>query len=124
MTPSRTRAPRTIHSQMRSEASPLDDAGEVAGVAGLVGAAVVGASVGLATLGVGDGAADVGDGGSVSVAGALAAGEEAVTAPLALCTHAAARQPAPAMTAASSTPFTRRRIPHPSTLLIMADSAG
>jgi len=100
---------------MRSEASPFDDAGEVAGVAGLVGAAVVGASVGVTTLGVGDGAADVGDGGGVSVTDATTAGEEEATAPLALCTHAAASQPAPAMTAASSTPFTRRRIPRPST---------
>src|SRR5215475_4956084 len=120
MMPSRTRAPRTIHSQMRSEASPLDDAGEVAGLVG----AVVGASVGLTTLGVGDGVAGVGDSVRVVVAGAVATGEEVVTAPLALCTHAAARPPAPAMTAASSTPFTRRRIPRPSTLLIMAESAG
>ena len=67
-------------------------------VAGPVGAAVVGASVGVTTLGVGDGAADVGDGGGVSVTDATTAGEEVATAPLALCTHAAARQPAPAMT--------------------------
>jgi hypothetical protein len=95
------------HSQMRLKLNPLDDAGELlAGVAG----AVLGATVGLAALGVGDGGAVVG-GGVVTVAGALAVGEGLVVAPLALCTHPAARHPATRMAAASSTSLTRRRMP-------------
>jgi hypothetical protein len=45
------------------------------------------------------------------VAGALALGEDVMTAPLALCTQAAARHPVTRTAAASSTLFTRRRIP-------------
>jgi len=70
---------------------------------------MVGATVGLAGLGVGG--AGVGEGGAVSVAGALAVGGELVTAPLAVCTHAAARHPVTRMAAASSTLLTRRRMP-------------
>jgi hypothetical protein len=97
------------HSQMRLKLKPPDDAGEL--LAGVAGAAVLGATVGLAGLGVGDGGEGVGDGGAVTDAGALALGEDAVTAPLALCTHAAARHPVTRMAAASSTLLTRRRIP-------------
>jgi hypothetical protein len=92
---------------MRLTLNPPDDAGEL--LAGVVGGAVLGADGGLAALGVGDGCG--GDGGAVAVAGALAPGEGLVVAPLALCTHAAARHPATRMAAASSTPFTRRCIP-------------
>ncbi len=106
---------------MRSEAETPDDAGEVVGE--VAGAAVVGAADGVVTVGSGEGGADVGDGGAVSVAGALALGEEAVTAPLALCAHAAARHPAPTMAATSTTRFTRCRNPDPSTRLIMAETA-
>jgi hypothetical protein len=105
---------------MRSEAKPLDEAGVVAGE---VAGAVVGATDGVVTLGSGEGGADVGDGGAVSVGGALALGDEVVITPLALCAHAAARHPAPAMAATSSTPFTRCRNPDPSTRLIMAETA-
>jgi hypothetical protein len=94
---------------MRLKLNPLDGAGEL--LAGLAGEAVVGAAVGLAGLGVGDGGASVGDAGAVAVAGALALGEDVATAPLALCTHAAARHPVTRMTAASSRLLTRRRIP-------------
>jgi hypothetical protein len=97
------------HSQMRLKLKPPDDAGEL--LAGVAGAAVLGATVGLAGLGVGDGGAGVGDGGAVTVAGALALGEDAVTAPLALCTQAAARHPVTRMAAASSALLTRRPIP-------------
>jgi hypothetical protein len=92
---------------MRLKLDPLDDAGEL--LAGVVGGAALGATGGLATLGVGDGGG--GDGGAVAVVGALALGEGLVVAPLALCTHAAARHPVTRMAAASSTLFTRRRIP-------------
>jgi len=98
-----------IHSQMRLKLNPLDGAGEL--LAGEAGGAVVGATVGLAGLGVGDGGASVGDAGAVAVAGALSLGEDAATAPLALCTHAAARHPVTRMAATSSMRFTRRRIP-------------
>jgi len=98
-----------IHSQIRLKLNPLDGAGEL--LAGEAGGAVVGATVGLAGLGVGDGGAGVGDGGAVSVAGALAVGEDLVTAPLAFCTHPAARHPVVRMAAASSTLLTRRRMP-------------
>jgi hypothetical protein len=98
-----------IHSQMRLKLNPLDGAGEL--LAGVTGAAVAGAAVGLAGLGVGDGGASVGDAGAVAVAGAVSVGEDVATAPLALCAHAAARQPVTRMTAASSTLLTRRRMP-------------
>src|SRR5215469_16408844 len=102
MTTTRTRAPRMIHSQMRLKLNPLDAAGEL--LAGVAGGAVLGATVGLAGLGAGDGGTG---------AGSLAAGGElvAVTAPLAFCTHAAARHPVTRMAAASSTLLTRRRMP-------------
>src|SRR5215831_996223 len=111
MMSTRTRAPRMIHSQMRSKLNPLDGAGEL--LAGEAGGAVLGATVGLAGLGVGDGGAGVGDGGAVSVAGSLAAGGELLTAtaPLAFCTHPAARHPVTRMAAASSTLLMRRRMP-------------
>src|SRR5215468_1645487 len=107
MMPTRTRAPRMIHSQMRLKLDPPDGAGE--SLAGVAGGAVLGATVGLGALGVGGAGAD--DGGGVTVAGALAVGGELVTAPLAVCTHAAARHPVTRMAAASSTLLTRRRIP-------------
>jgi len=109
MMTTRTAAPRMTHSQMRLKLKPPEDAGEL--LAGVAGAAVLGAAVGLA--GLGDGGTGVGDGGAVSVAGSLAAGGElvTVTAPLALCAHAPARHPVTRMAAASSTLFTRRRIP-------------
>jgi hypothetical protein len=88
---------------MRLTLNPPDDAGEL--LAGVAGGAVVGAAGGLAGLGVG------GDGGAVAVAGTLALGEGLVVAPLALCTHAATRQPVTMMAAASSTLFSRRLIP-------------
>jgi hypothetical protein len=94
---------------MRLKLDPLDGAGEL--LAGVAGGAVLGAAGGLAALGVGDGGAGAGDGEAVAVAGALALGEAVVTAPPALCTHAAARHPVTRMAAASSTLFTRRRIP-------------
>ncbi|MGO9729742.1 MAG: hypothetical protein ACLPN6_31090 [Streptosporangiaceae bacterium] len=72
-----------------------------------VGLAVLGAAVGLAGVGVGEGWA-------VGVPGAPALGEEAVTAPRAPCAHAVTRHPANRITAASSTPCARRRIPDPS----------
>lgn len=97
------------HNQMRLKLDPLDGAGEL--LAGVTGAAVLGAVGGLAVLGVGEGGASVGDAGAVSVAGALAPGEDVATAPLALGTHAAARHPVTTMAATSSTRFTRRRIP-------------
>jgi hypothetical protein len=111
MMTTRTAAPRMTHSQMRLKLNPPEDAGELLAV--VAGAAVLGAAVGLAGLGVGDGGTGVGDGGAVSVADPLAAGGElvTVTAPLALCAHAAARHPVTRMAAASSTLFTRRRIP-------------
>jgi hypothetical protein len=93
------------HSQMRLKLDPPDDAGEL--LAGVVGAAVLGAAGVLTALGVGDGGG--GDDGAVAVAGAL--GEGLVVAPLALCTHAAARHPVTRMTAASSALLTRRRMP-------------
>jgi hypothetical protein len=96
-----------IHSQMRLKLNPLDGAGEL--LAGVAGGAVLGATVGLAGLGAGGTGA--GDGGAVTVAGALAVGGELVTAPLAFCTHAAARHPVTRMAAASSTLLTRRRMP-------------
>jgi len=89
---------------MRLRLDPPDGAGEL--LAGVAGGAVLGATGGLATLGVGDGGG--GDGGAVAVAGALALGAGLVVAPLALCTHAAARHPVTTMAAASSTLFTRR----------------
>jgi hypothetical protein len=89
---------------MRLKLDPLDEAGEL--LAGVVGGAVLGATGGLAALGAGDGGG--GDGGAVAVVGALALGEGLVVAPLALCTHAAARHPVTRMAAASSTLFTRR----------------
>jgi hypothetical protein len=92
---------------MRLMLDPLDDAGEL--LADVVGGAVLGATGGLATLGVGDGGG--GDGGAVAVVGALALGAGLVVAPLALCTHAAARHPVTRMAAASSTLFMRRCIP-------------
>jgi hypothetical protein len=95
------------HSQMRLKLDPLDAAGEL--LAGVVGGGVLGAAGVLAALGVGAGAG--GDGGAVTVAGALALGEGLVVAPLALCTHAAARHPVTRTAAASSTLFPRRRIP-------------
>src|SRR4029077_12222288 len=101
----RTAAPRMIHNQMRLKLKPLDDAGEL--LAGVVGAAVVGAAGVLAVLGVGDGGG--GDDGAVAVTGAL--GEGLVVAPLALCTHAAARHPVTRMTDASSALLTTRRLP-------------
>jgi hypothetical protein len=94
---------------MRLKLNPLDGAGEL--LAGVAGGAVLGATVGLAALVAGDGGAGAGDGGAVTVAGALALGEDVATAPLALCTHAAARHPVTRMAAASSTLLTRRRIP-------------
>jgi hypothetical protein len=109
MMPTRTSAPRMIHSQMRLKLDPLDAAGEL--LAGVAGGAVLGAAVGLAGLGVGEGGAGVGDGGPVTVAGALSVGGELVTAPLAFCTHAAARHPVARMAAASSTLLTSRRMP-------------
>jgi hypothetical protein len=108
------------HSQMRSAPDPLEDAGELAGGVGGVGAAVVGAAGGLAMLGVGEGGAGVGDSGALAVGGALASGEVVATAPLAACTHAVARQPLTRMAAASGTFLTRRRIPGLSTCLILA----
>jgi hypothetical protein len=96
-----------IHNQMRLRLNPLDDSGEL--LAGVVGAAVVGAAGVLAVLGVGDGGGGDGDDGAVAVAGAL--GEGLVVAPLALCTHAAARHPVTRMAAAISMLLTRRRIP-------------
>jgi len=104
---------------MRLKPDPLDGAGEL--LAGVTGGAVLGAAGGLAALGAGDGGSGVG-GGAVAVAGALALGGDVMTAPLALCTHAAARHPVTRMAAASSTLFTRRRIPGPSTCLILAES--
>src|SRR5439155_11754538 len=97
MMTTRTAAPRMTQSQMRLKLKPPDGAGEL--LAGVVGAAVLGATVGLAALGVGDGGASVGDAGAVAVAGALAPGEDVATAPLALCTHAAARHPVTRMAA-------------------------
>jgi hypothetical protein len=75
---------------------------------------VLGAAVGLAVVGAAVGLATVGEGGAVGVAGAPALGEDAVTAPRALCAHAVARHPANRITAASSTLFIRRCIPHAS----------
>jgi hypothetical protein len=92
---------------MRLRLDPLDGAGEL--LAGVVGGAVLGAAGVLATLGVGDGGG--GDGGAVAVSGALALGAGGVVAPLALCTHAAARHPVTRMAAASSTLLMRRCIP-------------
>jgi hypothetical protein len=94
---------------MRLKLDPLDGAGEL--LAGVTDGAVLGAAGGLAALGVGDGGSGVGDGGAVAVAGALAPGEDVMTAPLALCTHAAARHPVTRMAAASSMLLIRRRIP-------------
>jgi hypothetical protein len=83
-----------------------DGLGAVEAVSGTaVGLAVVGGVVGLAVVGVGR---------AVAVAGAPALGEEAVTAPWALCAHAVTRHPADRMTAASSKFCMRRRIPDPS----------
>src|SRR3974390_1593485 len=124
MMPSRTRAPRMTHSQMRSAPYPLEDAGELAGGVGGVGAMVLGTAGGLATLGVGEGGATVGVGGALTVGGALAPGEGVATAPLAARTHAVARQPATRIAAASGTRLTKRRIPGPSTCLILAESVG
>jgi hypothetical protein len=106
MMTTRTAAPRMTHSQMRLKLNPVEAAGEL--LAGVAGAAVLGATVGLAALG--DGGAGV-DGGAVTVAGALAVGEGLVVAPLAFCTHPAARHPVTRMAAASSTLLTRRRMP-------------
>jgi hypothetical protein len=94
---------------MRLKLDPLDGAGEL--LAGVTGGAVLGAAGGPAALGVGDGGAGAGDGGAVAVAGAVALGEDVMTAPLALCTQAAARHPVTRTAAASSTLLTRRRIP-------------
>jgi hypothetical protein len=96
-----------IHSQMRLKLDPPDVAGEL--LAGVADGAVLVA--GLAGLGVGDGGAGAGDGGAVTVTGALSVGGELVTAPLAFCTHAAARHPVTRMAAASGTLLTRRRMP-------------
>jgi hypothetical protein len=108
--PRRTTAPRATHNQMRLKPDPLD---EPLGVGLGAVEAVLGAAVGLAVLGASVGLASVGvtEGWRVGVAGALAPGEGAVTAPRALCAHAVARHPAHRMTAASSTLCRRRRIP-------------
>src|SRR5215468_10310242 len=118
MMTTRTAAPRMTHSQMRLRLNPPDDAGEL--LAGVAGGAVLGAAGGLAVLGAGDGGGV--DGGGAAVAGALALGAGLVVAPLALCTHAAARHPVIRMAAASGTPFTRRRILVLPTCLILAES--
>jgi hypothetical protein len=112
--PRRTRAPRTTHNQARL--NPLVEVDELLGVGLGVAEAVVGAVVGLAVLGAGVGLAAVGvdEGWGMGEAGALALGEEAVTAPRALCAHEVTRHPANRITAASSTLFRRRRIPGPS----------
>jgi hypothetical protein len=90
---------------------PLVEVGELLGVG--LGEAEVGAAVGLAVLGAGVGLASVGVAGgwAVDVAAAPALGEEAVTAPRALCAKAVTRHPATRTTAASSTLCMRRRIP-------------
>ena len=112
--PRRTRAPRTTHNQARL--NPLVEVDELLGVGLGAVEAVVGAAVGLAVLGAGVGLAAVGvdEGWAVGVAGAPALGEEAVTAPRALCAHEVTRHPANRITAASSTLSRGRRIPGPS----------
>jgi hypothetical protein len=112
--PSRTTAPRATHNQVRLTPDPLVEVDVLLGVG--LGAVVLGAAVGLAVLGAGVGLASVGVAGgwAVGVAGAPALGEEAVTAPRALCVNAVTRHPATRTTAASSTLCMRRRIPRPS----------
>jgi hypothetical protein len=97
------------------EPNPLE-VDELLGVGLGVVEAVLGAAVGLAVLGAAVGLATVGvaEGWAVGVAGAPALGEEAVTAPRALCMHAFTRHPANKIAAASSTLCIRRRIPDPS----------
>jgi hypothetical protein len=100
------------HNQMRLKPDPLevdvllgDGLGADEAVLGAaVGLAVLGATVGLAGVGVAEGWA-------VGVAGAPALGEEAVTAPRALCAPVVARHPANRITPATSTLCMRRRMP-------------
>jgi hypothetical protein len=101
---------------VRSEPNPLAEAGELLGVGLGAVVAVLGAAVGLGVLGAAVGLAAVGVAGgwAVGVAGAPALGEEAVTAPRALCAPAVTRHPANRITAANSTLCMRRRIPGPS----------
>jgi hypothetical protein len=114
--PRRARAPRATHNQVRLEPNPLVEVDELLGVGLGAVEAVLGAAVGLAAVGAAVGLAAVGvdEGWAVGVAGAPALGEEAVTAPRALCAHALTRHPANRITAASSTLCMRRRIPSPS----------
>ena len=114
--PRRTRAPRTTHNQTRLPPSPLPELDELLGVGLGVVAAVLGAVVGLAVLGAAVGLATVGvtEGSAVGDAGAPALGEEAVTAPRALCAPAVTRHPASTTTVTSSMPCMKRRIPDPS----------
>jgi hypothetical protein len=101
---------------MRLEPNPLVEVDELLGVG--LGAVedVLGAAVGLAVLGATVGLAAVGvdEGWAVGVAGAPALGEEAVTAPRALCAPEAIRHPANRIAAASSTLCVSRRTPNPS----------
>jgi hypothetical protein len=100
---------------MRLAPNPLVEVDELLGVGlgaveaalgAAVGPPVLGAAVGLAAVGVAEGWA-------VGVAGAPVLGEEAVTAPRALCAHAVTRHPARRTTAASRTVCMKRRIPDP-----------
>jgi hypothetical protein len=102
------------HSQMRLKPNPLVEVGELLGLGAVE--AVVGAAVVLAVLGAAVGLAAVGvaEGWAVGAAVVPALGEEAVTAPRALCAHPATRHPASKITAPSSTLCMRRRIPSPS----------
>jgi hypothetical protein len=101
---------------VRLEPNPLVGVDELLGVGLGAVEAVLGAAVGLAVLGpaVGLAAVGVAEGWAVGVAGAPALGEEAVTAPRALCAHEVTRHPANRIAAASSTPCMRRRLPGPS----------
>jgi hypothetical protein len=96
--------------------NPLAGLDELLGVGLGAVVTVLGAAVGLAVpgAGVGLGAVGVAEGWAVGVAGAPVLGEEAVTAPRALCAHPVTRQPANRVTAASSTLCMRRRMPGPS----------
>jgi hypothetical protein len=113
--PRRTTAPRAPHNQRRLKPNPLAGVDELLGVGLGADVTVLGAAVGLAVLGaaVGLGAVSVAEG-WVGVAGAPVLGEEAVTAPPALCAHAVTRHPASRVTAASSRLCMRCRTPDPS----------
>jgi hypothetical protein len=98
------------------ELNPLAGVDELVGVGLGAVEAVSGAAVGVAVLGpvVGLAAVGIAEGWAVGVAGAPALGEEAVTAPRALCAHEVTRHPANRIRAASTTLCMRRRIPGPS----------